>query len=92
MEIVWIAFSATAIILAAAALAAFRVRKRSHAFRVVGWSLLTMAVGTAVFPTFLPILGVRVWGLTYAGFVLVIASFLTAYTAFGKQSRDEGEA
>jgi len=89
MEIVWLAFSVTAVILAVAALVASRARQRSSAFRVVGWSLLTMAVGTAAFPALLPVLGVVLWASAYVAFVLIVTGFLTAYTAMGGHCRDE---
>ncbi|GEM_PF-5112968 len=88
MQIVWIAFSLTALILALAAMAALKAGKTSSTLRIVGRALLVMALGTAVFPSFLPLLGVQVWAFAYGFFVLLVTGFLTGLTAMDARCKD----
>jgi uncharacterized membrane protein YvlD (DUF360 family) len=52
----------------------------------VSWSLVVMAVGTAIFPNLLPVLGMPVWVLAYSLFILVVAGILTVYLVTGERS------
>ena len=89
MEIVWIAFFVTALVVAAVAVLILRAGRDSATLRLVGRALLLMAAGTAVFPALLQPMGVRLWAATYGIFILLVTGFLTAVTAMGRCGDDE---
>ncbi len=79
MTIVWVAFAITAVLLAGGAWAALRYQgEQATAFRSVAGFLLTMAIGTALFPALLPLLGVKLWIGGYIAFVISLTGVMTA--------------
>lgn len=54
--------------------------EKARVFRVVGTFLLAMAVGTAAFPTLLPIVGLLPWVAAYIAFVVVATLVMTLCT------------
>lgn len=77
MTIVLIAFTITALVLAIGGLIAMRSKgELSAVSNVVGRFLLFMALGTAVFPAFFPVIGVTVWIVAYVAFVIAMTTII----------------
>lgn len=77
MTIVWMTFAMTALILALGALAAIRVKgELAPVYNIVGRLLLFMAIGTAVFPAFLRMIGVMVLVAEYVVFVISLTTII----------------
>ena len=78
MAVIWIAFGATAVLVAAGGLAALRAEgEAGPVLRLAGRFLLALAIGTAVFPALLPLLGAGAWVKGYIGFVAAFTAVLT---------------
>ena len=79
MGIVWTAFAITAALLAGAAGAMLRYKgAQAVAVRSAAGFLFAMAIGTAIFPALLPLLGVKLWVGAYIGFVTLLTGVMTA--------------
>ncbi|MFQ5738208.1 MAG: hypothetical protein ACE5JX_04305 [Acidobacteriota bacterium] len=77
MSTVWMTFIVTAVVLALGAWSAMRFGRPTAVFRTVAGFLLAMALGTAVFPALLPVVGVTAWVAGYVGFVAVATALIT---------------
>ncbi len=85
MTFIWVSFLVTAGIIAYVAASGFR--KGSRAFRPVGWMLILLALGTALFPALLPFLGVSIWAWSYGFFVSQLTISMAGLLVFNGRKK-----